>query len=59
METYLRMQSSNLKAEFNLKSKMTQLKGEIEKASNVPLDMTEFIQLVFFNDFNFEKYLQE
>lgn len=59
METYLRMQSTNLKAEFNLKAKMNQLRAEVEKAANLPVDINEFIQLVFFNDFNFEKYLQE
>lgn len=59
METYLRMQSTNMKVEFNLKAKMNQLRAEVEKAANLPIDITEFIQLVFFNDFNFEKYLQE
>lgn len=59
METYLRMQSTNLKMEFNLKAKLNQMRLELEKTSGLPLDINEIIQMIFFNDFNFEQYLQE
>lgn len=59
MDTYLKMQSSNNKVEFNLKKKMNQLRSEMQKATTLILDTEEFIQLMFFSDFSIEKYLQE
>lgn len=59
MEHYLKIQSSNKKAEFNLKKKFGNLHTELQKCTSLMFDMAEFIQLVFFNDFSIEKYLQD
>lgn len=59
MNSYLKTQSTSLKAEFNLKKKFDSLHTELQRCTSLTFDMAELVQLVFFNEFDIEKYLQE
>ena len=59
MEEYFRLHCENTHQEMNLRSRLTNIKDQLQDFVTLKMDMYDFINLVFFCDFDFEKYLQE
>ncbi len=59
MEEYFRLQSDNSMQELNLRNRLLTVKEQLQQYLTIKIDMEEFINLIFFCDFDFEKYLQE
>lgn len=59
MEEYFKLQCENTHQEMNLRNRLIKIKEQLQQFVTLPMDMYDFTNLIFFCDFDFEKYLQD
>lgn len=59
MEEYFKLQCENTHQEMNLRNRLIKIKEQLQQFVTLQMDMYDFTNLIFFCDFDFEKYLQD